>query len=238
MAKDPIRRRRRRRRLLVLAAAGGAGWYLWSRRNASEVDDFPQVAPPAPSPVRLAAAETEAPPVEVAPAGEPADPAATHGERNGRVAAAPDVPAAETTPGTAAGTTAEERAGGQEPGSPVASDASVADAPVADAPVADAPAADDPAPDPAFEASAPQPVVTTPAAAAATVPATGGAPSLPDGSAPGPEYTIKGNAGSRLFHPPSSPYYSRTKAEVWFRTPEEAREAGFTEYTPRRRAAR
>ena len=41
-----------------------------------------------------------------------------------------------------------------------------------------------------------------------------------------------------LFHPPSSPYYSRTKAEVWFRTPEEAQEAGFTEYTPRRRASR
>ena len=71
-----------------------------------------------------------------------------------------------------------------------------------------------------------------------SIPATGGASSLPDGSAPGPEYTIKGNAGSMLFHPPSSPYYSRTKAEVWFRTPEEAREAGFTEYTPRRRASR
>ncbi|MCX6466267.1 MAG: hypothetical protein NTW05_22155, partial [Pseudonocardiales bacterium] len=55
----------------------------------------------------------------------------------------------------------------------------------------------------------------------------------PDGEAPGPEYTIKGNAGSMLFHPPSSPYYRRTKAEVWFRTAEEAEAAGFTAYRPR-----
>jgi hypothetical protein len=63
----------------------------------------------------------------------------------------------------------------------------------------------------------------------------GAAASLPDGSAPGPEYTIKGNAGSMLFHPPSSPYFDRTKAQYWFRTAEEARSAGFTEWTPRRR---
>jgi hypothetical protein len=63
----------------------------------------------------------------------------------------------------------------------------------------------------------------------------GAAASLPDGSAPGPEYTIKGNAGSMLFHPPESPYFARTKAQYWFRTAEEARAAGFTEWTPRRR---
>ncbi|GAA3219833.1 hypothetical protein GCM10017691_03570 [Pseudonocardia petroleophila] len=63
----------------------------------------------------------------------------------------------------------------------------------------------------------------------------GSAAPLPDGSAPGPEFTIKGNAGSMLFHPPSSPYFGRTKAEVWFRTPEDAVAAGFTAYSPRRR---
>jgi len=69
-------------------------------------------------------------------------------------------------------------------------------------------------------------------------PPAAGTPAQPDGSAPGPDYTIKGNASSMLFHPPTSPYYSRTKAEVWFRTPQEARAAGFTEWTPRGRAAR
>jgi hypothetical protein len=63
----------------------------------------------------------------------------------------------------------------------------------------------------------------------------GAAAPLPDGSAPGPEYTIKGNAGSMLFHLPSSPYYGRTKPALWFRTAEDARAAGFTEWKPKRR---
>jgi hypothetical protein len=65
----------------------------------------------------------------------------------------------------------------------------------------------------------------------------GSAAPLPDGSSPGPEYTIKGNAGSKLFHRPDSPYYARTKAEVWFRTATDARAAGFTEWVPRSRAS-
>jgi hypothetical protein len=52
--------------------------------------------------------------------------------------------------------------------------------------------------------------------------------SLPDGSAPTTDFTIKGNAGSMLYHTKESPYYGRIKAEVWFRTPEDAEAAGFT----------
>lgn len=63
----------------------------------------------------------------------------------------------------------------------------------------------------------------------------GSARPRPDGSAPGPEYTIKAKLSSRLFHPPTSPYYARTRADVWFRTAEEARAAGFTEYRRRTR---
>jgi hypothetical protein len=59
---------------------------------------------------------------------------------------------------------------------------------------------------------------------------------LPDGSPPGPEYTIKAKPGSELFHGPDSPYFARTRAEFWFRTADDARAAGFTEWTPRRRA--
>lgn len=51
-------------------------------------------------------------------------------------------------------------------------------------------------------------------------------------------FTIKGNAQSMLFHTPESPYYGRTKAEVWFRTEADAERAGFTKYTrkPRKSA--
>ena len=49
------------------------------------------------------------------------------------------------------------------------------------------------------------------------------------------EYTIKGNTTSMLYHTTASPYYRRTKAEVWFRTDEDARRAGFTAWAPRKR---
>jgi hypothetical protein len=48
--------------------------------------------------------------------------------------------------------------------------------------------------------------------------------SPPDG------FTIKGNAQSMLFHTPDSPYYGRTKPEVWFRSEADAEQAGFTKY--------
>ena len=52
------------------------------------------------------------------------------------------------------------------------------------------------------------------------------APAAEDGS--GPEgFDIKGNKDSMKFHGPTSPWYDRTKAEVWFRTAEAAEAAGF-----------
>jgi hypothetical protein len=48
-------------------------------------------------------------------------------------------------------------------------------------------------------------------------------------------FTIKGNAQSMLFHTPDSPYYGRTKPQVWFRTEADAERAGFTKYTRRPR---
>lgn len=52
------------------------------------------------------------------------------------------------------------------------------------------------------------------------------AAALEDGSAP-EGFEIKGNEGSKKFHAPTSPWYDRTNAEVWFRTPEAAEAAGF-----------
>ncbi|HEX3221074.1 MAG TPA: 30S ribosomal protein S2 [Nocardioides sp.] len=49
---------------------------------------------------------------------------------------------------------------------------------------------------------------------------------LEDGSAP-EGFEIKGNKNSMKFHAPSSPWYARTNAEVWFRTAEAAEAAGF-----------
>lgn len=57
----------------------------------------------------------------------------------------------------------------------------------------------------------------------------GSAAATADGSAP-EGFTIKGNADSMLFHTTDSPYYGRTKAEVWFRTERDAERAGFTHW--------
>lgn len=52
------------------------------------------------------------------------------------------------------------------------------------------------------------------------------APATEDGSAP-EGFEIKGNKDSMKFHAPSSPWYDRTNAEVWFRTADAAEAAGF-----------
>jgi hypothetical protein len=56
---------------------------------------------------------------------------------------------------------------------------------------------------------------------------------LADGSAPDPEFMIKGKINSMRSHGPSSPYYGRTRAEVWFRTEEDANAAGFRPWAPK-----
>lgn len=47
-------------------------------------------------------------------------------------------------------------------------------------------------------------------------------------------WAIKGNANSMLFHTRQSPWYGRTKAEVWFRTEQDAKAAGFSDARERR----
>lgn len=62
----------------------------------------------------------------------------------------------------------------------------------------------------------------------------GSAAPAPDGSGPD-GWTVKGNADSGLYHALASPYYSRTKAEVWFQTEEAAAAAGFARWDSRRK---
>lgn len=50
---------------------------------------------------------------------------------------------------------------------------------------------------------------------------------LPDDGQP-EGFPVKGNADSMLYHTPESPFYGRTKAEVWFASAEAAEAAGFS----------
>nr|WP_082599776.1 30S ribosomal protein S2 [Nocardioides sp. Soil777] len=52
------------------------------------------------------------------------------------------------------------------------------------------------------------------------------AAALEDGSAP-EGFEIKGNENSKKFHAPTSPWFDRTNADVWFRTADAAEAAGF-----------
>jgi hypothetical protein len=89
-------------------------------------------------------------------------------------------------------------------------------------------------------ADAPAPAATGPAEPAepAGTPdepfGAGSAASRPDGSAP-EGFDIKGNANSKLYHPSDSPYYRRTKAQVWFRDEVSAQAAGFRRWDHKRR---
>ncbi len=72
-------------------------------------------------------------------------------------------------------------------------------------------------------------------AAEASAPASSDDPPFGDGShapladdAQPDGFPIKGNADSRLYHTPDSPFYGRTKAEVWFASEEAAEAAGFS----------
>lgn len=73
--------------------------------------------------------------------------------------------------------------------------------------------------EPAPEVAAPAAVEPAAWAGSMQAPADG---SQPEG------YDIKGNADSMLYHVPGSSFYSRTKAEVWFDTEENAQAAGFS----------
>ena len=57
----------------------------------------------------------------------------------------------------------------------------------------------------------------------------GSAKAGPGGSGPA-GWLIKGNADSMLYHPPDSPAYQQTIAEVWFFDEETARAAGFDKW--------
>jgi hypothetical protein len=95
---------------------------------------------------------------------------------------------------------------------------------------------------PLEQAAAPRAVPVATAMAAVAAPALPEAPfgpgsvcALSDGSSPDPAgFAVKGKTATKVFHAPGGAYYTRTRADVWFRTADDARAAGFTERGPRR----
>ncbi|MCE3553321.1 hypothetical protein LWC33_17880 [Pseudonocardia sp. RS11V-5] len=237
------RRNRTRRGILLLGVAGAAGagaWVFWRRSGAGR-------------PVRDQWARA----VSTPSAAEVGRESVAVGARGGSVT----VNGATVNGPTANGATVNgsDADGAVHNGRTPQGLIPRAEPPAAGRPTPEPPAAERPTPEPPAEkpgpsekllAPEPSPAEKSaseeetgaeepPAAAAEPVPdgpyGPGSAAPLPDGSAPSPEFTIKGNASSMLFHPPSSPYFRRTKPAAWFRTAEDARRAGFTEWKPKPR---
>jgi hypothetical protein len=260
MAGNLVERRGRGGRWLLLAVVLAViAWIVRSQRAAAAADvgtGWPPARPPgagvdwplpqpssAPTPAPVTSAPVPAAPVRSpapasamppaagssTPAGSRPEPAPATAAAPGRATPAPvDRPAS----GGAAPATAPARTpvadAWFEPGSRRPS-------PAPHAAATPATPVDGAVQEPPARRPSPRPRSTPPAATPAGGLPRGAATPLPDGSAPGPEYTIKGNAGSMLFHPPTSPYFGRTKAEYWFRTAEDARAAGFSEWSSGRR---
>jgi cytoskeletal protein RodZ len=55
----------------------------------------------------------------------------------------------------------------------------------------------------------------------------GSAIPIQGGAAPSPEFVVKGNQDSMLYHTPESPFFGVTRAEIWFRSEADAQRAGF-----------
>lgn len=48
-----------------------------------------------------------------------------------------------------------------------------------------------------------------------------------DGSSPSPAHQVKAHLGSKRYFTPDSPFWVRTRADLWFRTASDAEQAGF-----------
>jgi hypothetical protein len=133
-------------------------------------------------------------------------------------AAAPEQAVALPEPVVAEPVTAEPAAAEPVAAEPVSA-ASVAPEPVAAAAPADH-----------RSRAVPTAVASVASVATPARPAVPGAlPALADGSSPDPAYTVKGKVATKVFHVPGGAYYTRTRADVWFRSAPAARAAGFTQ---------
>jgi hypothetical protein len=255
MADEP-KPRRSRRRMLVLFVVGITAWLVRNRiRERHGLDNPWQHLPAAPRPAPAAtpaseAADTAPPSSSAAPntvTPEPANP--TAGPATGPVTAMPPIPAPapRDTPASEAATEPEPVATADHPATPAAATPALpqpdAAEPAPPTSVTTQPEPPKPAPDQPADAAHPTRAGTVPASARASV-TTGALADAPfgpgsvrarsDGSTPEPAYLVKGKIATKVFYTPGGAYYTRTRADVWFRTADDARAAGFTERAPRR----
>lgn len=254
--------RRRRRKMLVLLCAGvAAAWLLRTRiRERRGLDDQWRYLLAAPRPVPTAtpasAAVTTGASSSAAPnpvTTEPVNP--TAGPGTGPVTAMPPAPAPSDIPAPQAATEPEPEpeptATPDHPVTPAATTLAPTHPDAAEStpltPAAPQPAPPEPTPDQpadapqrarsdAVPAASAQASVTpvTPAAWADAPFGPGSVRARSDGSSPDPAYVVKGKTATKAFYTPAAAYYTRTRADVWFRTADDARAAGFTERAPRR----
>jgi hypothetical protein len=131
---------------------------------------------------------------------------------------------------------AEEPAAQEPVGEEPAAQEPTVQEPAAQEPTVQEPVAEEPG---AQEPTVQEPGAEAPAAAPAEDgptpgPYPGSVLPLEDGSAPSAEFVVKGNAGSMRAHSADSPYFGRTRAEVWFRTQQDAAAAGFAPWAPKK----
>jgi hypothetical protein len=259
MAGEP-KSRRSRRKMLVLLGVGIAAWLVRYRiRNSHGLDNRWQQLPAAPRPAPAAtpapaASDTARASSSAAPnpvTSEPAQP--TAGPETGPVPAMLLIPAPAPRDTLAADAVTEpEPKPMARPDHPVKPAAATPAPPQPDAAAESAPptsattqpAPPKPAPDQPADAPHPDRAGAVPAASARAsvttdvrVDAPFGPGSLrarSDGSSPDPAYVVKGKTATKAFYTPAAAYYTRTRADVWFRTADDARAAGFTERAPRR----
>jgi hypothetical protein len=221
----------------------------------AEVAEAPTAATPTEDTTGKAVAEAPAEPLKDAPALKTDAPALETTE-------GPAEPAGTAVTAEPAATVAEPAADSVEPATEAAPPADAAEVvPVADAepvpavdpgvtdsPVAEPVPAEERAPAEASGSTAPaKPELSAPAIN--TLDVEGGTADLTagpygpgsgkpasDGSAPSTDFTVKGKESSKLFHTEKSPYFSRTKADVWFKSEADAEGAGFQAWDHKKRA--
>ncbi len=212
----------------VIAEAVEEGRYIQSRRPrpAGAVDEVVKAERTPEEEAAFSQAQAEA---RNAAARAQADREARLAASKQKPAADDDDDAADDDDDAADEVAADDAAADDAAAEPVA-DQPAADEPAADEPAADEPAADEPAAD---EPAADEPAVQAFVDVAADEPAAdapygdGSHAPLADGSQP-KGFPVKGNADSMLYHNMESPFYGRTKAEVWFASDEAAEAAGFS----------
>jgi hypothetical protein len=210
---------------------------LFGKFKSKKTEEAPAAAPPA---VTITAENEKTEKSE--PAAEVADELAKTEPVAEPVAEADAEPVAETPkPKSAKATSSKSTTAAESKAEPpkAKAESPKTESPKSESPKAKAPAKSPKAESPKTESPKTEPTKSTSSKdEAAEGPfGPGSAAPLADGAAPSEEFTVKGKKSSKLFHTAESPYFGRTKADVWFRTPADAESAGFAAWNHKKKSA-